>query len=90
MGEYAEAYLWGDMTDPEDWEDYYLETKPMEPDMIAFEAKMLMGCINEWADEDDPPTTADLLEVLFPKLGRDQAALIADGLALLAAQNEPG
>lgn len=93
MGDIAEASLWGDingraMDCPEDWEDYAEETGPVPAHMIADEARMLLHWINEWADEEAPPTTAELLKELFPKLGKDQAQLIADGLQLLAAQAE--
>jgi hypothetical protein len=92
MGEYADAALWGemngrDMDCPEDYKDCYDDTAPLEPNIIAWEASMLVTSIEEHGDDEDPPTFTDLIYCLFPKLGIDQAALVADGLILLAGQH---
>lgn len=84
MGEYAEAALWAEMNgldpadmSPEDWMDYYDESKPPEAEDIAFDVRMILHSIDQWIDEEAPVSRAEVLSGLVPEIGaQDHAALV--------------
>lgn len=86
MGEIADAMIEAEMFGM-DLEDYLLEqdSSPPSPDLIADEARMLLAWINQWGDEENPPTTWELLEALFPNMDNGQSQAIVAGLEILAS-----
>jgi len=94
MGEHAKAHLWGemngrDMDSPEDYLDYYEDTKPAEPHFIHSEAQMLLGCFDEHMDEDSPPKRWEIVTALFPDMKPEDAQSLIKGLEALTALPEP-
>lgn len=87
MGEQAEIALFAEMQglDPEDAvHEFYRDSEPSRPVDIAFDARLLLHEINSWGDEDEPPTTAELLQSLFPQMSMADAGMVAEGLQILA------
>ncbi|MCG7629038.1 hypothetical protein MHM88_14600 [Epibacterium sp. MM17-32] len=91
MGDIAEAMLWGemngrDMECPEDWLNYYEDSAPPSPDLIADEGRLLLAWIREHTVEgEEGLETWEVLEELFPGMDNGQSQAVATGLEILAS-----
>lgn len=96
MGEYAEAALWAEMNgrdpgdmSPEDWDDFYEDSKPNDAWGLYMDARMFLSDVDENRDEDAPPSRAETLVMMFPALDMDRAEDLVRGLEALVALPEP-
>lgn len=96
MGEYADAAIWAEMNGidpsdltPEDWIEFCDDNKPADPAFMHGEAGMFLHYIDEWRDEDAPPSRAETLAFLFPDLAKADAEKLVAGLEALTALPEP-
>lgn len=95
MGEYAEAALWAEMNgrdpgdmSPEDWSDFYDESKPCTASEVHFEAVMFLSHLDDHT-EGEEGARAGVLMAMFPDLGEAHAKALVAGLEAIKAMPEP-
>lgn len=86
MGEHAEIALWAEMNDM-DIEDAYFEySEPgMTPTDVKFDMEIFLSGLNLMKDEDSPPTTAEVLTMMFPELDQDETDVFVKVAEQIAA-----